>query len=151
MCKAWPGGREETKSGSPVPPRDQVASCAPLRWREKIGWSILGTGTLTLHDLEGRPRAVLARRFTGRYDQPCAGETKERDLSWHDWSVPRDISDDGKLVSFDETGEAGGETGGLYVRGTEVRRQYGWATVERQLYLRMGSGRWRSMLPFDVT
>jgi hypothetical protein len=47
------------------------------------------------------------------------GETKERDLSWHDWSVPRDISDDGKLVSFDETGEAGGETGGLYVRGTD--------------------------------
>jgi hypothetical protein len=47
------------------------------------------------------------------------GESKERDLSWHDWTVPRDLSDDGTLVSFDETGEAGGETGGLYVRRTD--------------------------------
>jgi hypothetical protein len=47
------------------------------------------------------------------------GESKERDLSWHDWTVPRDLSDDGTLVSFDETGEAGGETGGLYVRQTD--------------------------------
>jgi hypothetical protein len=47
------------------------------------------------------------------------GESKERDLSWHDWSVARDLSDDGKLVSFDETGEAGGETGALYVRRTD--------------------------------
>ena len=68
------------------------------------------------------------------------GKTKERDLSWHDWSVPRDVSDDGKLVSFGETGEAGGETGGLYVRATDAR----------QRYLRMGSGYWRSMLPLDV-
>src|SRR5205823_11061965 len=30
-----------------------------------------------------------------------------------------DMSDNGKLVAFDETGEAGGETGGLYVRGTD--------------------------------
>src|ERR1700745_1708130 len=47
------------------------------------------------------------------------GESKERDLSWHDWTTPRDLSDDGKLVSFDETGEAGGETGGLYIRRTD--------------------------------
>jgi eukaryotic-like serine/threonine-protein kinase len=47
------------------------------------------------------------------------GETKERDLSWHDWTVSRDISDDGRLVSFDETGDAGGDTGGLYVRRTD--------------------------------
>ena len=27
---------------------------------------------------------------------------KEHDLSWHDWTIPRDLSDDGKMVSFDE-------------------------------------------------
>jgi hypothetical protein len=47
------------------------------------------------------------------------GAKSEIDLSWHDWTVPRDLSDDGKLVSFDETGEAGGETGALYVRPTD--------------------------------
>ncbi len=44
------------------------------------------------------------------------GATKETDLSWDDWTVPRDLSDDGTIVSFDETGEAGGETGAMYFR-----------------------------------
>jgi hypothetical protein len=47
------------------------------------------------------------------------GATKETNLGWHDWTIPRDISDDGSLVSFDESGEAGGETGALYVRRTD--------------------------------
>jgi hypothetical protein len=38
---------------------------------------------------------------------------------WHDWTVASDISDDGKVVSFDESGEAGGDTGAFYVRGTD--------------------------------
>jgi eukaryotic-like serine/threonine-protein kinase len=80
----------------------------------------LGTGTLTLHDIfkDGR---VLFTRDDLRAGMLALGpgESKERDLSWHDWTVPRDLSDDGKLVSFDETGEAGGETGAIYVRGTD--------------------------------
>jgi eukaryotic-like serine/threonine-protein kinase len=77
----------------------------------------LGTGTLTLHDI-GKDGRVLFSRDDLRAGMIALapGEKKERDLSWHDWTVPRDLSDDGKLISFDETGEAGGETGALYVR-----------------------------------
>jgi len=33
------------------------------------------------------------------------GETKERDLSWFEWTIARDISPDGKWVLFEEEGE----------------------------------------------
>jgi eukaryotic-like serine/threonine-protein kinase len=80
----------------------------------------LGTGTLTLHDISKEGRVLFSRDdLRAGMIGLAPGESKDRDLSWHDWSVPRDISDDGKLVSFDETGEAGGETGGLYVRGSD--------------------------------
>ena len=80
----------------------------------------LGTGTLTLHDISKEGRVLFSRDdYRSGMIGLAPGETKERDLSWHDWTSPRDMSDDGKLVSFDETGEAGGETGGLYVRRTD--------------------------------
>jgi eukaryotic-like serine/threonine-protein kinase len=80
----------------------------------------LGTGTLTLFDIAKDGRVLLARDdMRAGMIGLAPGETKEHDLSWHDWTIPRDLSDDGKLVSFDETGEAGGETGGLYVRKTD--------------------------------
>ena len=40
----------------------------------------------------------------------AAGATREKDLSWLDWSLPVDISPDGKTVLFDEQGEEGGPT-----------------------------------------
>jgi eukaryotic-like serine/threonine-protein kinase len=80
----------------------------------------LGTGTLTLHDIFRDGRVLFTRDDLRAGMLGLApGETQERDLSWHDWTVPRDLSADGKLVSFDETGEAGGETGAIYVRGTD--------------------------------
>src|SRR5580700_1587715 len=80
----------------------------------------LGTGTLTLHDIFKDGRVLFSRDdMRAGMIALAPGETKERDLSWHDWTIPRDLSDDGKLVSFDETGEAGGETAEIYVRGTD--------------------------------
>jgi Tol biopolymer transport system component len=79
----------------------------------------LGTGTLTLHDIFKDGRVLFSRDDLRAGAIALApGESKERDLSWHDWTVVRDLSDDGKLISFDETGEAGGETGEVYVRST---------------------------------
>ncbi len=46
------------------------------------------------------------------------GETKERDLSWQDWTVPSAISDDGKVVLFTEAGEAGGGEYAVFIRDT---------------------------------
>ncbi len=80
----------------------------------------LGTGTLTLHDISKEGRVLFSRDdWRSGIIGLGPGATKERDLSWHDWTVGRDITDDGKLIAFDETGEAGEETGAIYVRGTD--------------------------------
>jgi Tol biopolymer transport system component len=49
------------------------------------------------------------------------GESGERNLSWHDWSFPSDLSNDGRTLLFDEQGAATGEghTYLTYVRGTD--------------------------------
>jgi serine/threonine protein kinase/Tol biopolymer transport system component len=115
---AWsPGGNEiwftATTSGS-----SRELRAVTLSGKERLIY--LGTGTMTLHDISKDGRALFTRDdWRAGMLGVAPGETKERDLSWHDWTVPRDISDDGKLVSFDETGEAGGETGEIYVRGTD--------------------------------
>ncbi len=113
----WPSGKEiwftATTSGS-----SRELHAVTLAGKERLIY--LGTGTLTLQDIHKDGRVLFTR------DDLRAGmiglgpdATKERDLSWHDWTIPRDISNDGKLVSFDETGEAGGETGVIYVRGSD--------------------------------
>ncbi len=69
--------------------------------------SVLRTpGTLTLEDIFPDGRALLSSESVrvGMIGLG-PGETKERDLSWFDWTVPRDISPDGKQVLFDEEGE----------------------------------------------
>ena len=47
------------------------------------------------------------------------GEAAERDLSWHDWSRPVDLTPDGTTLLFDETGEGGGAGYAVYVRKTD--------------------------------
>ena len=42
-----------------------------------------------------------------------------RDLTWFDWSSDRALSLDGKFLLFDESGEGGGASGGVYLRPTE--------------------------------
>jgi eukaryotic-like serine/threonine-protein kinase len=80
----------------------------------------LGTGTLTLHDISKDGRVLFSRDdWRSGMLGLAPGAAKERDLSWHDWTIPRDLTDDGKIVTFDETGEAGEDTGAFYVRGTD--------------------------------
>jgi len=77
-------------------------------------------GTLTLQDVAKDGRVLITR------DVPrvgmvglTAGTSKERDLSWLDWSAPKDLSPDGKKLLFTESGEAGGENYSSYLRGTD--------------------------------
>jgi hypothetical protein len=42
-----------------------------------------------------------------------------RELSWFDWSLARDISRDGKLVLFDETGRGSMHGGAVFVRSVD--------------------------------
>jgi Tol biopolymer transport system component/predicted Ser/Thr protein kinase len=115
---AWrPDGGEvwytATTSGS-----SRSLQAVTLGGKERLVY--LGTGTLTLHDISQEGRVLFSRDDwrSGIAGAGPAGD-KERDLSWHDWTVARDISDDGKLVAFDESGEAGEDTGAFYVRGTD--------------------------------
>jgi serine/threonine protein kinase/Tol biopolymer transport system component len=115
---AWrPDGKEvwytATTSGS-----SRSLQAVTLNGKERLVY--LGTGTLTLHDISKEGRVLFSRDdWRSGIAGAGPGDSKERDLSWHDWTVARDISDDGKLVAFDESGEAGEDTGAFYVRGTD--------------------------------
>ena len=77
-------------------------------------------GALTLHDISREGRVLLARESSkeGIVGLP-PGSDRERDLSWHDWSRPVDITADGTAVLFDETGEGGGSGYAVYLRTTD--------------------------------
>ena len=104
-------------------------------------------GTLTLHDVGAGGRALISRDAMRSGAVGLApGENKERDLSWQDWTVPFAITEDGKLVLFTESGEAGGGEYAVFIRdtngGSAVRLGQGssralspdgkWALVLRQ-------------------
>ena len=77
-------------------------------------------GTLTLQDV-ARDGHVILTRDVPRVGMVgvAPGETKERDLSWLDWSAPKDLSADGTTLLFTESGEAGGENYSAYLRNTD--------------------------------
>jgi Tol biopolymer transport system component len=47
------------------------------------------------------------------------GEKEERDLSWLDYSIARDLSADGSTIILSESGEGGGSIYGVYYRRTD--------------------------------
>ncbi|MGA7905914.1 MAG: protein kinase [Candidatus Sulfotelmatobacter sp.] len=94
-------------------------------------------GTLVLEDIWQDGRALLSkdawrRELTGL----VAGESKERDLSWLDYSYPSDLSPDGKVLLFTEAGEGGGPTYSVYQR-----------KIGEMSAVRLGDGMGLSMSP----
>ncbi len=77
-------------------------------------------GRLRLHDI-WRDGRVLLTRDNNRQGNSCLppGETKERDLSWLDYSLASDISADGKTLLLAEFGEGGGPRYAVYLRKTD--------------------------------
>ena len=74
-------------------------------------------GGVTLHDISPDGRVLLTRdEQRAGVIAMAAGATREKDLSWLDWSLPVDISRDGNTVLFDEQGEEGGPTYTVAVR-----------------------------------
>ena len=74
----------------------------------------------TLHDVARDGRVLLARdSVRARVVVLPPGETRERDLSWLDGTVPMDISTDGTTLLFYEGIEGGGGTGTVYVRKSD--------------------------------
>jgi DNA-binding winged helix-turn-helix (wHTH) protein/Tol biopolymer transport system component len=74
-------------------------------------------GTMTLCDISAAGRVLISRdqmhtMMTGLND----GIAKEQDLSWFDYTNVEDISADGGVILFEETGEGGGEHHAVYIR-----------------------------------
>ena len=68
-------------------------------------------GGVTLQDISSDGRVLLTRDEQRAGIMAMAnGATRERDVSWLDWSLPMDISRDGNTLLFDEQGEEGGPT-----------------------------------------
>ncbi|HEV8611404.1 MAG TPA: protein kinase [Thermoanaerobaculia bacterium] len=74
-------------------------------------------GGLKLHDISKNGRVLLAR------ESPrvgilglLRGDTRERDLSFLDYSFAADLSSDAQTLLFDEEGEAGGANYSVHVR-----------------------------------
>jgi eukaryotic-like serine/threonine-protein kinase len=88
-----------------------------LTGRQRLAYQALGGVTLEDIAPDGR---VLLTRDEDRAGMIGAGPgaTKEQDLSWEDWSLPVDLSADGKTLLFDEQGEQGGPTYTVAMRGT---------------------------------
>ena len=73
--------------------------------------------TLSLHDIRQDGRVLLARDTWRRELIGLgSGESKERDLSWFDYSYPSELSPDGKVLLFTEEGEGGGPNYSVYQR-----------------------------------
>src|SRR5207302_7834614 len=76
-------------------------------------------GDASLLDVSRDGRIIVARQNNQREMRAFRpGETREHDLSWLDWTYPRDISPDGGTVLFDESGFGGGPNYSVFVRKT---------------------------------
>lgn len=77
-------------------------------------------GGVTLQDIAPDGRVLLTRDDQhARIMGLAPGATKERDLSWLDWSLPVDLSHDGKTLLFDEQGEQAGSTYAVAMRSMD--------------------------------
>ncbi len=77
-------------------------------------------GMLRLHDVSRDGRILLSKeswRSGIQFRGP--GDSIERDLSWLDYALLRDLSTDGKKVSFDDWGLAAGASGLAFLRKTD--------------------------------
>src|SRR5262249_23823395 len=77
-------------------------------------------GALTIQDVarDGRALVIHETRRLGMSAR-APGESRERDLSWLDWSRPVGLSRDGKALLLCGSGEGGGAGYSFYVRGTD--------------------------------
>ena len=123
---AWhPSGKEIwfTASKSGV---DRTLYAVTLDGKERMVLRL--PGALMLFDIAKDGRVLMMRASWRReLVGTIAGESKQRDLSWLDYSYPADLSIDGKTLLFDEEGGGGSldysKSGGLsyavYIRKTD--------------------------------
>src|SRR5262249_14618714 len=114
---AWaPSGSEVWFTGATVGNRS-VYRCSLSGATESV---YRATGNVTLHDIAPDGRLLITQDVERLGDLGLGpGDTKERELTWLDWSLAGDLSPDGRTLLFTESGEGGGEGYSIYIRKTD--------------------------------
>ncbi len=115
---AWaPSGKEVWFSAVPS---GSARSVYALDFSGKERLVYRAPGGLTIHDIS-RTGLVLLTADKARISISALppGETREHSLSWFDWSLLLDMSNDGKTILFSETGEAEGNNYSIFLRKTD--------------------------------
>ena len=109
----WPGPRRGTTSSSPT---GSSLTATDLSGRSRTLFRVLGF--VMLHDVSAQGRVLVGRTTAQREIVGRApGESRDRGLSWLDWSFPTALSDDGRFVLFEEQNL--GNEYGLFLRRTD--------------------------------
>jgi eukaryotic-like serine/threonine-protein kinase len=115
---AWaPSGKEVWFSAVPAGSARSIYA-VDFNGRERLIYR--APGGLTIHDIN-RDGSVLLTADKTRMSISALppDETRERSLSWFDWSLITDMSGDGKTIAFSESGEAVGTNYSVYTRKTD--------------------------------
>ena len=117
---AWsPVWRRECGSRAPIRGSARALEAATLDRTCAHGASC-ARGSCPLGDVGADGRALLVHENARRGIFGLApGETKERDLSWLDWSQPVALSEDGKTLLVTEEADGGGPGYSVYLRKTD--------------------------------
>ena len=102
---AWsPNGKEVWFSAVPAGSARAIYAL-DLSGKERLIYR--APGGLTVQDVSRNGQVLMTADKTRMSISVLApGETRERSLSWFDWSLLSDMSADGKTIIFSETGEA---------------------------------------------
>jgi eukaryotic-like serine/threonine-protein kinase len=131
---AWrPDGKEVWFTAAPTGGARAIYA-VDLAGRQRLVLRI--PGTMLLQDIAANGRLLLSTENARQQTFGLApGQTKERSLSWLDWSAASGISPDGKTVLLSETGE------GVRIYAAYLRPMDGSPAV------RVGDGLWPDLSP----
>ncbi len=102
-------------------------------------------GTLMLFDIFHDGRILLGRASWRRELMGTVADgSKDRDLSWLDYSYPADLSSDGKTVLFDEEGVGGGAR---YGKTQELTYSVYIRSIDGSAAVRLGEGSAEALSP----
>ena len=115
---AWPPGGKEVWFSAATVGFNRALHAVTRSGRHRV--LARATGGLVLQDVAKDGRVLVTQEKSRQeLSVRLQGDAKERDLSWLDWSLVTDISDDGRTILFDESGEGGGKGYSVYVRKTD--------------------------------
>ncbi|HET6267091.1 MAG TPA: protein kinase [Acidobacteriota bacterium] len=112
---AWnPNGKEVWFTGTRIGAATKVYAVT-LTGKERLVFP--SPNELTLWDVSRDGRLLITEDdWRGEMSMMAPGADHEKDVSNFDYTLPRYISDDGKSLSFDDSGEGGGDRGATFIR-----------------------------------